>query len=50
MLSLGMADTDSALVSMSKKEISNLLIHKNTSKPSDFDFKIMDFENQLTVG
>lgn len=46
-ISLGIADIDCGIMTMSKKEIKNMLIYSNKTNPKNFDFKILNFENPL---
>ena len=46
-ISLGIADIDCGIMTMSKKEIKNMLVYSNKTSPKNFDFKILNFENPL---
>lgn len=46
-VSLGIADIDCGIITISKKELENLLIYSNRTKPDNFDFQIQSFENPL---
>lgn len=41
-ISMGIADTDTAILTASKRELEKLMIHSNTSAPSNFRFYLRD--------
>ena len=46
-ISLGIADIDCGIITISRKEIRKMMTYSNKTKPSDFDFQIQTFENPL---
>ena len=46
-ISLGISDIDCGIITVSRKELRDMMIYTNRSKPSDVDFQIQNFEAPL---